>query len=46
MPYVTIQALSREKLLISADSRWQVLRQTRSDLEPALALQRELLTLR
>ena len=44
MPYVTIQALSRDKLLISADRRWQAIRDTRPDLEPALALQRELLT--
>ena len=44
MPYVTIQAFSRETLLDSARQRWQAIRQTRPDLEPALALQRELLT--
>jgi FdhE protein len=44
MPYVTIQAFSRENLLNSAQRRWQVIRETRPDLEPALALQRELLT--
>ena len=44
MPYVTIQACSREKLLESAQHRWQVIREARPDLEPALALQRELLT--
>ena len=44
MPYVTIQAFSREKLLESARRRWQIIRQERPDLEPALGLQRELLT--
>ena len=44
MPYVTIQALSRENLLDSAQQRWQIIRTDRPDLEPALALQRELLT--
>jgi FdhE protein len=44
MPYVTIQAFSREQLLDSAQRRWQVIRETRPDLEPALALQRALLT--
>jgi FdhE protein len=44
MPYVTIQASSREILLDSANRRWQVIRETRPDLEPAIGLQRELLT--
>jgi FdhE protein len=44
MPYVTIQACSRENLLDSAQRRWQTIRNSRPDLEPALALQRELLT--
>ena len=44
MPYVTIPVLSRENLLNSARRRWQVIRETRPDLEPALALQRDLLT--
>src|SRR5258708_20106389 len=44
MPYVTIQAVSRENLLNSARQRWQVIREARPDLEPALALQRQLLT--
>ena len=44
MPYVTIQACSREILLGSAQRRWQIIRKDRPDLEPALALQRELLT--
>jgi FdhE protein len=44
MAYVTIQALSRENLLDSARQRWQVIRDARPDLEPALALQGELLT--
>jgi hypothetical protein len=44
MPYVQIQAFSREILLDSARQRWQAIREARPDLEPALALQRELLT--
>src|SRR6476469_8423034 len=44
MPYVPIQAFSREILLESARQRWQVIGEARPDLEPALALQRELLT--
>ena len=44
MPYVPIQAVSRENLLDSARRRWQVIREARPDLEPALVLQRELLT--
>jgi FdhE protein len=43
MPYVTIQAPSREKLLDSAERRWQAIRDSRPDLEPALVLQRELI---
>jgi FdhE protein len=45
MPYVTIPALSRENLLNSAEGRWRAIRDARPDLEPALALQRGLLTL-
>jgi FdhE protein len=44
MPHVTIQAFSRENLLETAERRWQAIRETRPELEPALALQRELLT--
>lgn len=44
MPHVTIQAFSRENLLDSARRRWEAIREARPDLEPALALQRELLT--
>ena len=44
MPYVTIQACSRQSLLDSAQRRWQIIRDIRPDLEPALVLQRELLT--
>src|SRR5215212_1320041 len=44
MPPVNIQAISRENLLKSAERRWQTVRETRPELEPALALQRELLT--
>jgi hypothetical protein len=45
MPYVSIPAISRENLLNSAEARWQAIRTARPDLEPALALQRGLLTL-
>jgi FdhE protein len=44
MPYVPIQAFSRDILLDSARKRWQAVREARPDLEPALALQRDLLT--
>ncbi len=44
MPYVTIQACSREDLLDSAQRRWQRIQETRPDLGPALTLQRDLLT--
>jgi FdhE protein len=44
MPYVPIPTFSRDILLDSARRRWQVIRETRPDLEPALALQQELLT--
>ena len=44
MPYVTIQAFSREILLETARRRWQVIRAGRPDLEPALVLQQDLLT--
>jgi FdhE protein len=44
MPYVTIQTFSPENLLETARRRWQVIRESRPDLEPALALQQELLT--
>jgi hypothetical protein len=45
MPYVRIAAISRENLLISAERRWRATCEVRPDLEPALALQRGLLTL-
>ena len=45
MPYVTIQACSRDNLLDSAQRRWQGIRLARPDLEPALALQRRLISL-
>ena len=44
MPYVRIQTFSPENLLETARQRWQVTRESRPDLEPALALQQELLT--
>ena len=43
MPYVTVQAFSGENLLEMARQRWQAIREARPDLEPALALQRQLL---
>ena len=45
MPYVPIPAISRENLLHSAEQRWRAVGEVRPDLEPALALQRGLLTL-
>jgi FdhE protein len=45
MPYVTIPAVFRENLLNAAERRWHAIREARPDLEPALALQRGLLTL-
>ena len=45
MPYVTIPAVSRPHLLDSAGRRWQAVGASRPDLEPALNLQRQLLTL-
>jgi FdhE protein len=45
MSYVSIPAVSRGKLLNSAEARWRGIGEARPDLEPALALQRRLLTL-
>jgi len=45
MAYVRIEAISREKLLNSAEDRWRSIAAARPDLAPALALQRALLTL-
>ena len=45
MPLVTVPAVSRSNLVDSADRRWRAIREARPDLEPALALQRQLLTL-
>jgi FdhE protein len=45
MPYVPVPAVFRENLLNSAERRWRAIHQARPDLEPALALQRRLLTL-
>jgi len=45
MAYVRIEAISREKLLNSAEDRWRAIAAARPDLAPALALQRALLTL-
>src|ERR1700694_728046 len=43
MPYVPIPTSSRAKLAESAEKRWQAIGETRPDLAPALALQRQLL---
>jgi FdhE protein len=43
MPYVPIPAFSRAKLTELAEQRWRRVREARPDLEPALALQRQLL---
>jgi len=43
MPYVQIPTFSRAKLTELAEARWRGVREARPDLEPALALQRELL---
>jgi FdhE protein len=45
MPFVTIPEVSRSNLVDSANRRWRAIGEARPDLEPALALQRELLTL-
>src|SRR5436190_5378352 len=45
MPFVTVAAVSRGSLVDSADRRWRAIGEARPDLEPALALQRQLLTL-
>jgi FdhE protein len=45
MPYVPIPAVSSENLLTLAERRWGAVRDARPDLEPALALQRRLLSL-
>ena len=45
MPYVPVPAPSRQNVMNSAERRWLAIREARPDLEPALALQRGLLTL-
>src|SRR4051812_34973337 len=45
MPYVPIARISREILLDSAEARWLTVQTARPDLEPALVLQRRLITL-
>ena len=45
MPYVTIPSISRENIKKSAERRWEAVRLSRPDLEPALELQRRLLSL-
>src|SRR5262245_38560583 len=43
MPYVSIAAISRGKFATAAEARWRRIGETRPDMAPALALQRELL---
>src|SRR5262245_1078013 len=43
MPYVPIAPVFRAKLTDSAETRWRAVAEARPDLEPALALQRQLL---
>ena len=45
MPYVAVSSLPREQLVPSARARWDALLQARPDLEPAIELQRRLVTL-
>ena len=45
MPYVPISTVSFDNLMKSAEERWIAIRQARPDLDPAVALQRQLLTL-
>jgi FdhE protein len=45
MPYVADPAISRENLTMLAEQRWEAMRLSRPDLEPAVALQRRLLAL-
>ncbi len=45
MAYVTTPPASREERLASAEDRWEAILARRPDLEPAVALQRRLLTL-
>jgi FdhE protein len=45
MGYVRVEPISPENLLISAEARWRAVGEARPELAPALALQRELLTL-
>ena len=45
MPYVPISAVSLDNLMKSAEQRWAAIQQARPDLDPAVALQRQLLTL-
>src|SRR5260370_21966331 len=44
MPYVATRRVSREERLTSAEARWSAILAARPDLEPALDLQRRLIT--
>lgn len=45
MPYVAVATADREARQAAADTRWAALLSLRPDLEPAVALQRDLLTI-
>lgn len=45
MPHVVLGPAGRESRLADATERWQLLRERRPDLEPAIALQQQLLTI-
>jgi hypothetical protein len=45
MPHVVLGPVGREARLADASERWQLLRERRPDLEPAIALQQQLLTI-
>src|SRR3984893_9098009 len=45
MPYVPISRLDAGGLAVAAERRWAAIRAARPDLEPALALQRRLISL-
>src|SRR5713226_7052103 len=45
MPFLTLEAVSRESRLAEAAARWDALLAARPDLEPAVALQRQLIGL-
>jgi hypothetical protein len=45
MPHIAVPSVRRDELFAAAQARWEALLATRPDLEPAVLLQRRLLTL-